>query len=289
MAEQQQAPTPAPSAPSGGDLHPSFNSAPAPQHPAMPAQPPARPEDNNARQAPHNQGYSPAMQQRAQAAAPGTEDRMIEVGRNQVSERAVLDALAHKSEMDVRKNLLPKAENDFEVRNSPDFALPEGVKWEFDPADPLLAQAKKVAIARGLDQETFSSLLDLYVSDRIGSQMQLARQREQSLLALGAAAPQRLAAISQWLTARAGPEGAALGGFLAQYPAPKFVKAMENVIRQFSSQGGSDFDQRGRATESEQGRIPNYENLSFVERRAAQMALLMRQQRPGYRGGNSER
>jgi hypothetical protein len=100
---------------------------------------------------------------------------------------------------------------------------------------------------------------------------------------LGAAAPQRVEAIATWLSARAGKDGAQVGNFIRQYPSAPIVRAMENLIKQFSSQGGAEFSQSGRTQEEEAGKIPGYENMSFTQKRAAQMAQMM--SRPGYRGG----
>jgi hypothetical protein len=64
------------------------------------------------------------------------------------------------------------------------------------------------------------------------------------------------------------------------------LKTMENLMRAFSNQGGVDYSQSHRAPqEYAAGRIPGYENMSFAQKRAAQMAQQM--QRPGYRGSGS--
>jgi hypothetical protein len=171
----------------------------------------------------------------------------------------------------MRRNTLPKTEAEFKAVNSQDFQLPEGVKWEFNEADPTLQAPRKFALARGMSQEDFSALLDLHVASKTGELMAQVQAREANLKALGAAGPQRIAAVAQWLNARAGKDGHAVANFIKQYPSAPIVRAFENVIRQFSNQGGIDFDQRGRTAAEETGKIPGYDNMSFAQRRAAQM------------------
>jgi hypothetical protein len=58
---------------------------------------------------------------------------------------------------------------------------------------------------------------------------------------------------------------------------------MENLMRQFSNQGGVDFSQSHRENAPETGKIPGYENMNFVQRRVTQMQM----NRPSPRGGGS--
>ncbi len=197
-------------------------------------------------------------------------------------------AFAFKAEADIRKSGLPSTAEGYEAKLSPSFQPPvDGARFEIDANSPALANVRKVALKHGLSQEAFSDLLGVYAADKIGEQAEALRAREINLEKLGAAAQTRIDAVAQWLTARAGADGKTFANFLRQAPAAPLVRAMENVIRQFSSQGGSDFDQRGRQVQEDQGKIPGYEHMSFTEKRAAQMAQMMRQQRLGYRSGGS--
>jgi hypothetical protein len=181
----------------------------------------------------------------------------------------------------VRKNTLPKSEAEYAVKLPGNFQLPQGVTFEFDQNSPELAQARKIALARGMDQETFSDMLGVYAANRISEQQKNAQVREANLAQLGAAGPQRVDAVATWLTAKAGDDGKAVAAFIRQYPSAPIVKAMENLIKQFSSQGGADFSQSHRAEEETGGKIPGYENMNFVQRRVHQMALQMNKQPAG--------
>jgi hypothetical protein len=197
-------------------------------------------------------------------------------------ERANKDT-ARLAEYDVRKNTLPKSDTDYELKLPGSFQLPAGTTFEFDKNSPDLAAARKVAHARGLDQETFSDMLGVYAASKITEQTNQAKAREANLAALGAAGPQRVEAIATWLTAKAGDDGKQVGDFIRAYPAAPIVKAMENLIKQFSSQGGADFSQSHRDQAEEGGKIPGYENMSFVQRRIAQMSQAAQRRPPAGR------
>lgn len=175
----------------------------------------------------------------------------------------------------MRRNTLPKSDAEYQVKLPGNFQLPAGVKFEFDVNSPELASARKIAHARGMDQETFSDMLGVYAASKISEQTKASQAREANLQQLGAAGPQRVEAVATWLTVKAGEHGKAVGDFIRQYPAAPIVQAMETLIKQFSSQGGADFSQAHRDQAEEAGKIAGYENMSFVQRRVHQMAQQM--------------
>jgi hypothetical protein len=192
---------------------------------------------------------------------------------------------AFEAEQLVRKNTLPKSDAEYQVKLPGNFQLPAGVNFQFDQNSPELAQARKVAHARGMDQETFSDMLGVYAASKIAEQTNAAKAREANLAALGAAGSQRVESVAAWITAKAGDHGKAVGDFIRAYPAAPIVQAMESLIKQFSSQGGADFSQSHRDQAEEAGKIPGYENMSFVQRRIAQMTLAAQRRPNGPAGG----
>src|SRR6516162_4595460 len=55
--------------------------------------------------------------------------------------RAGYDELAaFKASQDVRRSTLPPSPTDYKAELPPDFKIPEGIKYEFNNTDPLLAQ-----------------------------------------------------------------------------------------------------------------------------------------------------
>jgi hypothetical protein len=242
-----------------------------------------------AQQQPPAPGEQPQPEPEARQQQQETPPQKIKIGDAEYLESDVQAAIAERAEAAVRKTGLPSAPEGYEVKNSAAFQLPEGVSnFEFDMKDPTLAAARKFAMDRGLDQETFSGMLDLFVASKSGELLNQARARDANLRALGAAGPQRVEAIATWLGARAGKEGVAVGNFLRQFPSAPIVRAMETLIKQFSSQGGATFSQQHReSADAEPGKIPGYENMSFAQKRAYQMAQMM--SKPGYRGGGGRR
>jgi hypothetical protein len=92
-----------------------------------------------------------------QAAQTPPADRRVKVGDGEFSHHELSDAMAAKAEADIRKNTLPKSEAEYLARNSQDFKLPEGVRFEFDEKDPMLAQARKVTLKHGMSQKRFQN------------------------------------------------------------------------------------------------------------------------------------
>jgi hypothetical protein len=182
---------------------------------------------------------------------------------------------------------LPSSPDAYEIKLPDGFQAPEGVRFEFDKNDPALKAARELAAKRGIDQATFSEMLGVYASTKMGEAIRNAQLKDVNMRQLGTAGPQRVEAVATWLQARAGADGKTMANFLRQFPSAPIVKTMENLMRAFSNQGGVDFSQSHRAAQEDPGKIPGYDGMSFAQKRAAQMAQQM--QRPGYRGGGSRR
>lgn len=252
-------------------------SSSAPSQPGSPtgsstAQPAASPPSSSQPSAQPNSG-APAAPQRPDYVLDSQWDGTTNSVKHAELGTEVKDLRAFKAEQDVRKHSLPKTEAGYEARLPAGFQAPEGVTFQFDANSPELAQARKIALARGMDQETFSEFLGVYAANKIGEQQNQAKLRQTNLDQLGAAGPQRVDAVATWLQARAGEDGKHVADFIKKYPSSSLVKTFENLIRQFSNQGGADYSQQHRETvEQQAGKIPGYENMTFTQRRAAQMA-----------------
>ena len=93
------------------------------------------------------QGEQAAPDARQQQQQPQEQQpAIIRVGDADFSVDELRSAIAAKAEADVRKNTLPKSDAEYLARNSADFKLPEGVSFQFDERDPLLANVRKVAL-----------------------------------------------------------------------------------------------------------------------------------------------
>jgi hypothetical protein len=231
-----------------------------------------RPQPTNPDRA---RGHSPALDAREKqqtAATPQT----VSIEGVDYTQDEVRQAIAHRIESAARKNSLPQSPDKYDIKNSPNFKPPEGVKFEWDTNDPLLKNARELAHKRGLDQESFSDFLDVYAANKISEQQHVGVARNAEMAKLGSAAPGRIDAIDTWLHARVGQKADTIVSQLKNFPHAGMVEMFEEVIRQFSGQGGADFNQSGRQHEDNTGKIPGYDKMSFIEKRAHQDALTRR-------------
>jgi hypothetical protein len=170
-----------------------------------------------------------------------------------------------------REQAIPAAPDKYEVKLPEGFKAPEGMQFEFKNDDPAMIEARKAAHELKLDQAGFSRLLGVYAANRLAEQQQIATGRTAEMSKLGPTAEQRIDGVATWLKARAGDKADTLISTLKQFPVAANVEAMEAVMRAFSSQGGATFTQSGREGAEDAGKIPGFENMTFTQRRVAQM------------------
>jgi hypothetical protein len=102
----------------------------------------------------------------------------------------------------------------------------------------------------------------------------LRRTRAAEAAKLGATAQSRVASVQTFLKGQLGDELARAMNVMIV--TADVVTGFEKLMSRFSSQGGGAFSQAHRVAPDEAGTIPGYEKMSFMERRAAQDALLQR-------------
>lgn len=183
----------------------------------------------------------------------------------------VNDLSAFKAEADVRKQAIPASPDKYEVKLPEGFKPPEGMQFEFKVDDPAMIEARKAAHEMGLDQAGFSRLLGVYAANKLGELQATNAGRDAQKALLGSAADTRIDQVATWLEAKVGDKAKVMIATLKQFPVAANVEALEGIMRLFSAQGGTSFNQSHRETETEQGKIPGYENMNFAQRRAAQM------------------
>jgi hypothetical protein len=258
--------------------------APSPQSGSGQQQPAPRPAEN-----PNARGFSPARDAREAAVArqpgdqqqsdqqqPGSQppaggDEKIKFGDQELTVAELADLRKFKGEQDSRALTLPPTPEAYELKVPENFALPAGVsKFEFNQADPFLAQARQLAHRDKISQASFSEMLGLYAGERISEMSKINSARNAEIAKLGSLAPSRIDAVKSWAH---GVLGSELGGAIEQMlVTAKHVEAFESIINKFSRQGGTPFSQGHREGEPPKGTIPGYANMSFEQKRAAQMA-----------------
>lgn len=241
-------PTPAP-APSAPAAAPPSASAPAP--------------------APSGQGLR-EQQQGGDRPVPAPAAK-IRIGDAEFETSAVQEALAAKAAETSRKLTLPQAPDGYKAELPADFKLPEGVSFEFNVDDPLLAQGRQlmhdIDNGRLSGQEAFSKMLALHAATQVESQATISAARNSEIEKLGVNGPARVDAVTNWLKAVGGNDAETLIKVMDYAPVAGTVMAFENLMRKFSSQGAGGFSQRHRERPNEGPTEEEWASWSFGDRR----------------------
>jgi hypothetical protein len=178
---------------------------------------------------------------------------------------------ARDAESVARAQAIPVSPDKYEIKLPEGFKPPEGMQFEFRADDPAMLEARKAAHELKLDQNGFSRLLGIYAANKLSDSQAETAARTAELGKLGPTAQQRIEAVETWLNAKVGDKAGVMVATLKAFPVAANVEAFEGLMRAFSSQGGSTVTGSGRDGAEDQGKIPGYENMNFIQRRAAQM------------------
>jgi hypothetical protein len=199
-----------------------------------------------------------------QAPAPG--DR-VKVGKYEVSEAELASMLDRQSQDDLKKLTLPASPELYEAKLPDGLTLPGGLEYKFNPGDPSLIAARNLAHAKGWSQADFSDALAIFATHVAGEQAVLAERSAAELAKAGATAPQRVDAVGKWITGEMGEADAK--PIKATIVTEAHLRFYERLMGKISSQGAASFSQSHR-TAPETGGIPNYDKMTFEQRRQAQ-------------------
>ena len=168
--------------------------------------------------------------------------------------RAGYDELAaFKAGLDVKRATLPAKADDYKAELPADFKPPEGITYQFNSNDPLLAQAQAVALEAGLTQAQFSKLLGIYAGGQVASQQQIQTARNAEIAKLGAAGPARIDALTTFFRGYLGEaDGNAV---MARAFTAADVQRLEKLVSKITSQGGAGFRGNGREPPQPGGRL----------------------------------
>jgi hypothetical protein len=234
---------------------------------------------------PRARGHSPAVEQREAAAAkvgnpqpehPVAADpnapvehstERLKVGKYEVSEADLASMMDRQAQDDLRKATLPATPDEYKLELSPGAKLPGDAEYKFNAGDPSLAALKNWAHAKGFDQSTLSEMLTIYATHEATQNATLAARSREEVAKAGVNAPQRVDAVSKWITGEMGEADAA--PIKATLVTDAHLRFYEKMMQKVSSQGTASFSQSHR-TAPETGGIPGYENMSFEQRRQAQ-------------------
>jgi hypothetical protein len=138
---------------------------------------------------------------------------------------------------------------------------------------PIEIDPRPWAHNRGMSQSEFSEMIGLYASHTANTEAMLAERSRQEIAKVGINAPQRVDAISKWLTGMVGEADAK--PIRATIVTDAHVRFYETIMNKLTSQGGASFSQSHRVP-PDTAKIPGYEGMSFEQRRHAQDQLAAR-------------
>jgi hypothetical protein len=167
---------------------------------------------------------------------------------------------------DSRKLTLPQKADDYKVELPSDFKAPEGVKFEFNANDPLLAQARTLAHELGIPQDGFSKLLSLYAGTQVATQAQVTAAKNAEVAKLGPTGPARVDALDTFFKSYLGEaEGKQL---ISRAFTASDVQILEKLVAKVTSQGGAAFKGTGREAPPQGGRVSDadYAKMSPAQR-----------------------
>ena len=189
---------------------------------------------------------------------------------DQVSAEEIRRLLANDAAERSRKLTLPQRPEDLELKLPADFVTPPGIEFRLDENNPMLAPAKAFALKHGLTKEAWSELLGLSGMSAVAAAVQRKSFVDGEVAKLGVNGTPRVTAITDFQKSYFGD--------------PEMVKALlpttalavqgwETLIRERQTQGSGVYPGGNREPPPAKTEIPNYENMSFAERRAAQSRL----------------
>ena len=172
--------------------------------------------------------------------------------------RASYDELAaYKAGLEVKRSTLPVKPDDYKAELPGDFKVPDGITYQFNGNDPLLAQARSVMhdIDQGKisGQEAFSKLLALYAGGQVSSQQQIQTARNAEIQKLGTTGPARVDALTTFFRAYLGE--AAGNRRIARLFTAQDVMDAEMEVSKITSQGGAAYRGNGREPPQPAGRL----------------------------------
>jgi hypothetical protein len=230
---------------------------------AAPAAPPAAPTPASPQQ-------QEIPRREATASPPVAPNGPIQVGELEFTADELTALAQRHADEAVRKATLPASPDAYEATLPDNFVAPEGVKFEFRQDDPLIAQAKAMAHAKGWSQSDLSDALGLYAATQVEQETLISYARAAELEKLGVNGTARVDAVTVWLRAYVGADLA--GPMVATLATANQVAGFEKLIMKISSQGSAPFSQSHR-TQPDPNKIDGYENMSFEQRREAQDRL----------------
>ena len=192
------------------------------------------------------------------------------------------DLAAHLSELrafkaaeDSKRAAVPDDPSKYELKLPADWKPPEGMDFQLNPNDPMVALARDVAKDLGLDQSGFEKMVGQYAAREAAAAKAIADANAAKVAEwrdkLGPKADERMGAVEQWIAAVMGPGlGAEFKPLLVR---ADLVEGFERIMRHAASGGAPAFSQTGRAPAPSGMTDDEWNKLSLTDRLTKGLAL----------------
>ena len=168
---------------------------------------------------------------------PSAEGTKFKVGKFEVSEGEIAAMMDRQAQDDLRKATIPPTPQDYKLTLPESLKLPGDGKYQFDGAGnkATFDAARAWAHSRGLSQSDFSEMMGLYASHHAQQDAALAERSRQEIAKAGINAPQRVDAVSKWITGMVGEADAR--PIRATIITDAHLRFYETIISKITSQG----------------------------------------------------
>ena len=204
-----------------------------------------------------------------------TDGAKYKVGDLELTSEEVRGLMERHALEESRKATLPADPSGYDLTLPADFQTPQGVEFRWATDDPVLGpmidQAKRFAHEAGLSQDQFSKMMSLYAGSETARLVRINDAVKAEIDKLGATATPRVSAIQTWVRGVIGDD-ALTGAVMSGIRSAAAVKGWEKILDHNRSQGGGSYSHAHRQPPAASGEIPGYEQMTFLEKRAAQDA-----------------
>jgi hypothetical protein len=191
-------------------------------------------------------------------------------GDMEFTEQELRDLMTAKADADLRKTNLPATPEDYRPDLPQGIELPAGIEVTIDLADPLLADARRLAKAKKWSQEDFSDLIGIYATAKANEARTLSLAHAAEVEKMGANGTMRVTALETWLRGVVGDKLAK--PMRSMMVTADIVRGLELLQSKFSSQGAASFRQDGRevrttggVTDEQWGKMSSSERFAFAQ------------------------
>jgi hypothetical protein len=167
----------------------------------------------------------------------------LRIGELELSEADIRQLMTETAAREARKATMPATAADYKMDLPSDFVMPDGQSWKWADNDPvltpLIGMAKEFAHAHGIDQAGFSKMMSLYAATQLHEGQLIAKARAAEVDKLGARAPIRVDAVTQFLRGNLGDAHAK--AITSGLHTAKQIEAFETLMQRFTNQGGGSY------------------------------------------------